>query len=90
MEIIKKIFLSSTGEGLAVRWETFFTGIIPAILVISQLFGWGFTQVDLTETGGQITIIISSLVAIWKAIEHVWGWARRNLWKREQMGKFAK
>lgn len=89
MEYIKNLFLSSTGDGLAKRWETFFTGLIPIIVVVSQLFGWGVTDVDLNDLMGQVTIAISSLVAVWKVIEHIQGWARAKFYKDNQLGKYS-
>lgn len=90
MEILKKIFVSSEGEGLAKRWESFFTGIIPAILVLSTLFGWGITEIELNSLVASITLILSSLVAIWKAFDHIYGWIRAIYNRQNKLGKFAR
>ncbi len=87
--MLKKLFQSSTGEGLAKRWESFFTGLIPAILMFSELFNWGLVKADLTELNGYVVVIISGLITVWKAIEHVHGWYRRNVYKKLGKGKFA-
>jgi len=86
---MNRIFTSSTGEGLAKRWETFFSGIIPAIVVLSGIFDWGLTEGSLNELNTSIVVIISSAVVIWKAIEHIKGWIRRNIYKKQKLGKFA-
>lgn len=87
---IPNFLLSSTGEGLAKRWETVFAGAIPVILIASKIFGWNIVEVDLNELNGQIVIAISSFVAIWKAIEHIAGWVRARFYKQNSLGKFAK
>jgi len=86
---IPKFLLSSTGEGIAARWETLFTGIIPVILIASKVLGWNIVEVDLTELDGQIVIAISSLVAVWKAVAHIQGWIRNHFYKVNKLGKFA-
>lgn len=88
--MFKNIFTSSTGEGLAKRWETFFSGLIPAIVVISSFIpGANLTEGSLSELNTLIVTLISSVVVIWKVVEHINGWVRRNFNKKNKLGKFA-
>jgi len=86
---LPKFLTSSTGEGLAERWESFFTGIIPVVLIASKLFGLNIVDVDLNELNGQVVIIISSLVAVWKSVAHIHGWFRNRFYKANKLGKFS-
>lgn len=81
--------LSSTGEGLSKRWEAIFAGAVPVILIASKLFGWNIVETDLNDLNGQIVVIISSLVAVWKAIDFVQGWIRAQFNKENHLGKFS-
>ena len=87
--MITKLLTSSTGEGLAKRWESLITGVIPAVVALSTIFGWGVTELSLNELNGRIILIISSLVAIWKAVSHIEGWVRMYIFKKDKLGKYA-
>ena len=80
---------SSTGEGLSKRWESIFSGIVPIILVLSPLFGWGVVEADLSELNGQIVAGIAGIVAVWKSISFVQGWIRAKFYKKNGLGKFS-
>jgi len=86
--MLKKIFQSSTGEGLAKRWQSFFTGVIPLLVFLSSAFGWNLVETDFSELNGIIVVIISTAVALWQAVEHAQGWFRRNKLKMLGQGKF--
>ena len=88
--MLKKIFQSSTGEGLAKRWQSFFTGVIPLLVFLSSAFGWNLVETDFSELNGIIVVIISTAVALWQAVEHAQGWFRRNKAKALGLGKFYK
>ena len=87
---LPNFLLSSTGEGLAKRWEAIFSGVVPVVLLLSPLFGWGVAETDLNELNGQILAGIAGLVAAWKSISFIQGWVRARFYKKEGLGKFAK
>jgi len=87
--MFKKIFQSSTGEGLAKRWQSLFVGIVPLLVFLSSIFGWNLVEADFSELNGIIVVIISTAVALWQAVEHAQGWFRRNLNKKLGKGKFS-
>lgn len=64
-------------------------GIIPVIVVLSSALHWGVAEADLTQLNGQIVMLISSLVAAWQSAEHIAGWVRRFIYKKEKIGKFS-
>lgn len=87
---LPNFLLSSTGEGLAARWDAFFTGIIPVILIASKLLGWNIVEVDLNALNGQIVALISGAIVVWKSLQFIYGWARARFNKANGLGKFAR
>lgn len=81
--------LSSSGEGVALRWKSFAAGVVPLALLVAKFLGYDITPDAANEAVGIVEEIILwawTVGSIWKHIE---GWANRNFRKELGQGKFS-
>lgn len=87
---MEKLFLSSTGEGMALRWKAFFASIIPIISLLGPLLGVDFlTPQFLDNVSNAIATLILGVWGIASIVLFVKGWARAKYNKENQLGKFS-
>lgn len=81
--------LSSTGEGVALRWKSLALGFLPVVLLGLQILGISIS----TEAGNELIGLVEKLIlAAWAlaaAVAHVYGWARKQDFQKKGLGKFA-
>ena len=79
--------LSSTGEGVARRWKSIFSAVVPVAVIVAPLFGVELPE--LAELDKGVTNLIASLWALGSAIGAVSGWVRQVKYKQEKLGKYS-
>ena len=83
--------LSSTGEGVALRWRGFFSAIVPITLLVAPLLGVeGLDNDSLLGFGKSVEIFILSVWAASSAIASIVGFGRQLKYKRERLGKYSR
>ncbi len=86
---LPNFLLSSSGEGLALRWKSFATGILPLLLLILPRLGVNVLPSDadtLIQLGYDL-IVDGALVL--SVIFHIIGWSRAVLMKQNRAGKHS-
>lgn len=80
--------LSSSGEGIALRWKTAAAAALPVITIAAQLAGHPITP----ETGSEFIDIVDSVILwVWAGVaivKHFEAWRERNFRKRVGQGVF--
>lgn len=80
---------SSTGQGLSLRVKSFLIGILPTVLVLSNLIGHPIIQAD-ANAWVEITVnVIEAGIALIAVVYHAVGWIRARYYKKNQLGKFS-
>lgn len=85
---IPKFLLSSTGEGVAMRWKAVASAAVPIVLLVSPLLGLDLGQESLNEFVGGVSNAILAVWAAGSAVGFVAGWIRRNFNKANKLGAF--
>ena len=80
---------SSTGEGVALRWKSLASAVIPAVLLLGPIVGIDIEKEALDELSGGVSQFIVAVWAAGSAVAFIVGWVRRNALKRDGLGKFA-
>ena len=75
---------------MALRWKSFFAGVIPVAVLIGKLFGYDFTPEALNELNEIFVNVILGLWAAVAGVAQINGWANRNFRKQHRIGAFAK
>lgn len=78
--------LSSTGKGLALRWKSFFSGIIPVVVLVAPLFGIEFPELEKLNEG--VSELVVSVWAAGSAVSFIVGWVRQIKYKNKGLGKY--
>ncbi len=89
MNNLKNLFLSSTGNGLAMRWKAFFSAVVPTLALVGPLVGIDFLSTDNLNLFSEW--VEKAIVLVWEAVSGILflkGWARRTFYKEKQLGKF--
>jgi hypothetical protein len=76
-------YQSSTGEGVSMRIKSSIALVIPVLNLILKGYGVELVPDSINEIVDAVFLIIFSIL-------QVYGWARRNFFKAQGMGKFAK
>ena len=90
MKNLLSVFESSDGSGrLSSRVSSILVGLIPAIVLISKLFGHEILQTEVQSGVDmliQLVIYSEGLIALFW---HINAWAARNFRKENKLGSFA-
>lgn len=81
--------LSSSGEGVALRWKAVASAVIPTAVIVLAWFGYSVTSEDadaIVKTGERGILALWELASVWMFIS---GLARRNWNKQHSVGKFG-
>lgn len=86
---IPNFLLSSTGEGIAMRWKAIASSIIPVFVLLAPSFGLQLDPDFQDQLTNNVTVIITSAWAFFSAVAFMAGLVRRNFNKTNRLGKFA-
>ena len=76
------IWLSSTGEGLALRAKALLLGIVPIVIALSPIVGLQINENELVQGIKTVTAIISAGMFLWGLIRNIW-------YRNHKLGKFS-
>lgn len=80
--------LSSTGDGIALRWKALAASVVPILAYLLPLLG-----VHTPDLGGLVDAVSSIITAVWLIISGVAfaiGWLRQISYKKQSLGKYAR
>lgn len=89
LEKVKDFVLSSSGEGLSMRFTSLCAGLFPVLLLVGPLVGLDVTPEALDGLKGIVLEVIAIGVAIGATLQHIKGWARYFLNKEQGLGRFS-
>ena len=90
LETIKNFVLSSTGEGLSLRFQSLCAGLFPLLLALSPVLGLGLTSEDLEGFKLLVLEVLATAITLAATIQHIRGWIRHNFYKEANLGRFKR
>jgi len=78
----KPFWLSSTGEGLALRAKALLLGIVPIAIAFSPLIGFQITENELIQGIEALTGLLAAGMFIWGLVRNIW-------YRNRKLGKFV-
>ena len=88
LETIKNFVLSSTGEGLSLRFQSLCAGLFPLLLALSPVLGLGLTSEDLEGFKLLVLEVLATAMTLAATVQHINGWLRHNFYKKAELGRF--
>jgi alpha-beta hydrolase superfamily lysophospholipase len=86
---IPNFLLSSTGEGIALRWKAGMAAVIPFLVVVGPMLGLNIAAEEWNQLTGQVSNLIIGIWSLASIVGFLAGWVRRNFNRNAGTGKFS-